>query len=131
MLRYTASFDAVYGGLDPSNEVMWGDDWSDMSSDVSDQAGDEVLDMEVMDAQHPTGTLNGAPVTSVAVAAENVAMIALVCVATQPLVYAHLNGFSIIGAEMPSKSRAGGMLWAQSILALMGYTLTYAFMVGQ
>ena len=65
-------------------------------------------------------------------AGETASILLLVCVLAQPLVFAHLNGFSVIGADFPPpSSRAGGVTWAQSMASLAGHTLTYAFMVGR
>ena len=58
-------------------------------------------------------------------------MLILISAVTQPLVFAHLNGFTVLGMHAPPRSRASSMAWAQSLLALLGQALTYAFMVGQ
>jgi hypothetical protein len=55
-----------------------------------------------------------------------------ICVVGQPLIFAHVNGFSIIGFEAPSRlARPACMLLIQRLVDLVVGALCYAFMVGE
>ena len=147
-LPATADFSGIFGGeAPPPNE--WGE-WDDDAYDTCDsqsvssgEAGEEHVRMETEEESLQMETDeevradpcilpdSQVPIIDVRATANNLALLVLVCVTTTPLVYAHLNGFSVIGAALPPQSRANNMFWAQSVMSLVGCALTYAFMVGR
>ena len=75
---------------------------------------------------------DGLPTLDVRRAGELASLMLFICVVGQPLVFAHVNGFSIIGFEAPSRlARPACMLLIQRLVDLVVGALCYAFMVGE
>ena len=76
------------------------------------------------------GTLPGA--IDIAVATDCAAVLLCVCVLVQPLVYAHVNGFTVIGMELPQRtSRATCMQMVQTWVPSLVAARHVAFMIGE
>jgi hypothetical protein len=74
----------------------------------------------------------GPPTVDVRAAGEAASLLIFICVVGQPLIYAHVNGFSIIGFEAPSRAaRPACLLLVQRLVDLVVGALCYAFMVGE
>ena len=65
-------------------------------------------------------------------AAEAASVLIFVCVVGQPLVYAHVNGYSVYGVSMPLReSRPACMTAIQALVRMMAGALCFAYMVGE
>ena len=65
-------------------------------------------------------------------AAEAASVLIFVCVVGQPLVYAHVNGYSVYGVSMPLReSRPACMTAIQALVRTMAGALCFAYMVGE
>jgi hypothetical protein len=72
------------------------------------------------------------PTLDVRQAGELTSLMLFICVVGQPLIFAHVNGFSLIGFEAPSRlARPACMLLIQRLVDLVVGALCYAFMVGE
>lgn len=82
------------------------------------------------DADGPGG-LGLAPI-DLRSAAEAASVLIFVCVVGQPLVYAHVNGYSVYGVSMPLReSRPACMTAIQALVRTMAGALCFAYMVGE
>ena len=76
--------------------------------------------------------LADAPVLDVRQASEAMSLLIFVCVLAQPLVFAHVNGFSIHGVVAPHRGlRSECMFAIQRLVNLALGILSFAFMVGE
>ena len=76
--------------------------------------------------------LAGAPHLDVRRSGAMASLLLLVCVLGQPLVFAHVNGFTVHGFEAPSRlTRPLCMVAIQKLVQLALAPLSYAFMVGE
>ena len=62
----------------------------------------------------------------------------IVAVRPSPIVYAHVNGFTVLGAELPGRdsglltpTRSSCLDWAQGVTDLATSVHHYAYMVGE
>ena len=64
-------------------------------------------------------------------ASEASAVLIFICVLIQPLVLAHVNGFSVVGLHLPAEKRPIAMSRIQALCAMLVSTFHIAFMVGE
>ena len=102
-------------------------------SDGESDEGTDVGDEEVNDVatQSSTGATSP-PILDIRVATAAAVMLICVSVLAQPLIFAHVNGFSTIGVELPQRAtRSRCLQIAQKWTDMASDSVHYAYMVGE